>query len=461
MVITFILPPSPAGALIIRQIDCSHQAKAAYLWHPYDMLLMSGLLDPDADMTLVDGTADQLGDAAFFQSLDRRAHADLFILGLASVAWSSDLDYLIRIRKRYAHMPLFIYGDVFLESSGRAEGLPFCDGIILEPHRLDLAAMAARQPRDSAGWPGVLTRSEQLLFSHPCRSESMVLPHPPRHDLFLKPGYRFPFAHQHPYATITSLWGCPFSCDYCTDRLIPPRVRGHQEVLAELEQVQRLGIRELFFSDKVFGFPLEDRLALLRAMVQRFQFSWSCYFHPQLYREELLDLMADAGCHTLIVGVDSADQAALQVWKRKVDDGRLAALLAHARRRDLSVCADFIIGLDHETESDIRATLRFALEAPIDFASFNIATPLPGSGIRDRAQQEQRLDASAQDYCTRGRRNVLDHPALTGEQLRRLRHLAIARFYLRPSLWWRRLRRTRSLEHLLIQLRQLWGMATG
>jgi coproporphyrinogen III oxidase-like Fe-S oxidoreductase len=38
--------------------------------------------------------------------------------------------------------------------------------------------------------------------------------------------------------------------------------------------------------------------------------------------------------------------------------------------RYMSTCADFIIGLEHETEEDIVNTLEGALRLPIDFASF-------------------------------------------------------------------------------------------
>lgn len=235
-------------------------------------------------------------------------------------------------------------------------------------------------------------------------------------------------------------------------------MRAYQEVLPELDQIARLEIRELFFADKVFGFSRENVYPLLDAMRSRWQFSWSCYFHPQLYDADLLEKMKAAGCHTMIIGVDSYDTASLKRYGRTVDKNRIEQLLAHADRLKISVCADFILGLEHETEGDVLRTIRYALDQRIDFAAFNIAAPLPGSGIRKKMIEAGLLHFGEEGFDTCGRQGVLGSAHVSAQRLRELRRFALRKFYLRPSYWLRRLSRTSSAEHLKIQVLEMLSM---
>ena len=193
-------------------------------------------------------------------------------------------------------------------------------------------------------------------------------------------------------------------------------------------------------------------------MAAQFHFSWSCYFHPQLYDPMLIDLMRSAGCHTMIIGVDSADIASLQQYKRRVDKKKIEQLVEHASRIGISVCADFILGLSHETAEDIERTIQYALALSIDFASFNVAAPLPGSDIREQGMSAGMLRFGNEGFDTCGRMGVLGNRNVSADQLRRLRRKALWSFYLRPAYLWRRLRRTRSPEHLWIQVQEMITM---
>ena len=124
----------------------------------------------------------------------------------------------------------------------------------------------------------------------------------------------------------------------------------------------------------------------------------------------------------------------------------------------MDICADFIIGLEHEDENDIRASIDYALHLPVDFASFNIAAPLPGSGIRKKAAASGKMVFGQEGFDTLARSGVLTSSGVSRERILALRRDAIQRFYLRPKHLLRRLRKTESLEHLRVQFRQMLGM---
>ena len=62
----FIIPPSEQSKQFVRLIDCSHEAKANYLWQPNDYLIISSYLKSNDKAFLIDGTCDQLNDEIFF-----------------------------------------------------------------------------------------------------------------------------------------------------------------------------------------------------------------------------------------------------------------------------------------------------------------------------------------------------------------------------------------------------------
>ena len=97
--------------------------------------------------------------------------------------------------------------------------------------------------------------------------------------------------------------------------------------------------------------------------------------------------MKKAGCHAIVVGIDSKDLKKLALYNRKANEDvkkHVHRMLDYADKINLSVCADFISGLPHENKQDIINTIEYAKKIKIDFASFNIAAPLPGSVFRER-----------------------------------------------------------------------------
>ena len=454
MNIAFVIPPSPRKRKIIRLIDCSHEAKADYLWQPSDFMIISSLLGPVDNAVLVDGTADEMGEGAFFELL-QRLQPDLVFFALSGVCWESDYQFFLKTRLLFNSKSLYVIGDIFQEREYLECILRVCDGVVFNPFQLHLSKMAELRETRDAILPGVRIKPD-ADWKGP--EKTIVTSNFPRHELFLKEGYLFPFARHLKFATVTTLWGCPFSCSYCPDSSFQPVVRCWNAVVKELEHLEVLGVRELFFADKAFGYPADNIIPLLEVMATKFRFSWTCYFHPQLYSAKLLELMKTAGCHTLIVGIESADQEGLGRYNRKVDKGRIEELTGHAVRVGMNVCGDFIIGLEHETEEDICKTLHYALQLPLDYASFNIAAPFPGTDVRKKAISSGKMTFGREGYDTLTHAGELGISSVSYEKIRRLRNKAIIRFYLRPSYLLRRMKKTVSFEHFLIQCRQMLAM---
>ena len=125
-----------------------------------------------------------------------------------------------------------------------------------------------------------------------------------------------------------------------------PICKTNDDILEELKYIKKLGFKEVQYFDKVFGVPKNIRKELLKRIIdEKINLKFSCYFHSSLFDEELLFLMKKAGCHTIVVGIDSKDLKKLALYNRKVNEDVLHRMLDYADKINLSVCADFIIGL--------------------------------------------------------------------------------------------------------------------
>lgn len=446
MNILLAIPPSD-NKKIIRMIDCSHEAKSDYLWHPNDFIIMSSLAGHGDKVFVVDATAYEYNREQFLEKC-RSTQPDIAVFALSSVLWKSDFDCFNEFKAQFKNMPVYVLGDIFFEEEYRSFMVPLCDGVILNPYFIDFEKM---KNRDVNGLQWIINSKDKPLIKN--KKLEVISSNVPKHDLFISKRYGFPFAKHFKFATVTSVWGCPFSCAYCTDSQTMPVARKKDDIVKELEFLKKIKVHELFFADKVFGSNPQTQ-ELLDAMKKDFHFSWSCYFHPSLYTRKLLTSMKKAGCHTIIVGIDSANIDALKSYNRSVNKDQLIELLNTANQLNISVCADFIIGLDHESKEDILATIDFALKMPLDFASFNIAAPLPGSSIRNKAKSENKMAFGEEGFDSLASNGTLSSSQLSTEELLALRHQAVMAFYTRPKYLLRRLARTTSFEHLNNQLKQ-------
>jgi anaerobic magnesium-protoporphyrin IX monomethyl ester cyclase len=226
-----------------------------------------------------------------------------------------------------------------------------------------------------------------------------------------------------------------------------------------MKKIKSLNIKEIYFSDKSFGIPLDNTKNLLNGMIHsQFNFSWSTYMHPNQFTENFLDLMKQAGCHTIIIGIESANFFSLKKYGRIVDENKTRQLILYANKIGVNVCGDFMIGLPGELITDVERTIQLSTELNLDYASFNIVTPLPGTEIKRLALADGRLKLGQHNFDSTGYNNTLDSDTLLKEELLKLRRKAVLKFYLRPKYIFSRLRKIRGYEHILIQAEEMLSL---
>ena len=83
---------------------------------------------------------------------------------------------------------------------------------------------------------------------------------------------------------------------------------------------------------------------------ENFNLSWSGYTYPGLIDKKFLEVMKLSGCHTLVIGIDSADFDLLKEYNRNVKKERTFQFISDCHEFNIDVCGDFILGLEGEDE---------------------------------------------------------------------------------------------------------------
>jgi len=221
--------------------------------------------------------------------------------------------------------------------------------------------------------------------------------------------------------------GCPFTCRFCSVPDISGqsfRFKPVDVVVNELRSLPRspglLGrlkdkMKAVYFVDDNFISRTRYTKDLLKALVPLYEKGeigeWSAETTLNVSRdEELLDLFAQAGCSTLIIGFESISEATLKAMDKNVNfclDYREAIERIH--RRGMSIVGNFIVGFDTDTLQTFKDILDFVDEHTILYPFFSILTPMPGTKLHEEYKAAGRLDHFNWDlYDTR---HVVMEPA--------------------------------------------------
>lgn len=447
--------PHRTRKIYLHDYYTSYSSKAYYYWSPADLILISGLVK-EFEVEVIDAIAERLS----FTECEARIlkfSPDVIIFTTGTATWDNDLLFLKRIKAKTNCLLLGSSAIFMFEPVYFLENFPFLDGLILDitspqiidfivGHREANRAVAFRHRDGSLHLPR--RQDQDKVFTLPV----------PLHHLFPYQLNRSPLAQRKPFALVVTSVGCPYSCRFCVVGSLKYRYRPVENIIEELQYLQKLGVKEIMFNDPTFTASRKRIIALCRTMKEKgLYFTWVANAHVATLNEETLKYMRASGGHTLMIGVESANQTILDQYAKGISVEKTKLVFRLCQKYGFRTLAYFIIGLPGETRESILETIRLSLELDCDFASFAIATPDIGSAMREEAIKKGLLSPETRIFDSTA------YPVFTGgnlskEEIWRLRQKAIRSFYLRPGYIFKRLTRMRSWQELKVHLEQAQAM---
>jgi radical SAM superfamily enzyme YgiQ (UPF0313 family) len=231
-------------------------------------------------------------------------------------------------------------------------------------------------------------------------------------DIARLPVPRYDLLGDRPYNRYTAQTtrGCPWRCEFCASTVMlhaPYRRRPVDQVIRDLTEIQRLHPQAFieFADDNTFVDKRWGR-ELCRALIP-LKLKWFTETDLSVADdEELLSLMAQAGCRQVLIGLESPSAGPLAGLEQRANrKARWAAGYAEAVRtiqaHRITVNACFILGLDGQTTAVFREILDFAEAVQPFDVQITLLTPFPGTPLHARLEREGRiLQAGAWHLCT-------------------------------------------------------------
>lgn len=212
------------------------------------------------------------------------------------------------------------------------------------------------------------------------------------------------------YGSMMTSLGCVFQCRYChiagelegslSGEIGRFRIKSEDRVLAEVAELKRLGVKQVFVEDDtLFGMKRRaiDLLHLIKGQgLDIIDVNGVNVVHLMNKNEpdpEVLDALVGAGFREIVLPFESGTQRVLRKYATNKWDTRynVKGLIAMCKDVGLTIAGNYMLGYPDETRKEIQTTIDMAREhmgAGLDSANFFLVMPLPGTPLFESAMAE-------------------------------------------------------------------------
>lgn len=229
--------------------------------------------------------------------------------------------------------------------------------------------------------------------------------------------------------------GCPFHCRFCSRHAISYntyRQRSAENVVKEIQEINDKYrsvyiVDDNFLADKKRAHKIMDSLIEdgtdIDLLVSGARVDSADH---KLYKK-----MKKAGVKYLEFGIESGNQEVLDYYNKKTTLNQIRKAVNLSRKMNFVTAGNFILGAPIETEKHIEQTIRFAASLPLDIALFLPLMYTYGSDLWNEAVQNGNINGNDEYSVVADSQKGLGY--FTDEELVKMCHKAVKRFYLRPS----------------------------
>ncbi|MCS7227691.1 MAG: radical SAM protein, partial [Endomicrobia bacterium] len=444
----------PGKKLYIRDYYCSKVSQADYIYHPVDLVYISGFLKDKFDVKFIDCIVEKISLNKLLTIVVKNI-PDYIIMLVGSVSLVEDLLVIKTIKSINPKIKIVVSGDLFRENTvSLLEKHPEIDAVVMDFFSKGVFFYVNEEYEKVVD---IIYRLNGKIINtvSTVKFEKDVRIPIPKHELFVKLPYRYPFVKGKRFATILSAYGCPFKCTFCIIGTLPYKLRFKDDVIEELKYINSLGIREVFFLDQTFGANREYYFELCKSIIEsKLNIKWFCFSRVDVVDKDFLFLMKKSGCHTIIFGIESGDDTILSTYRKGYDTQRIKEVINFCKKIGIDTVGTFILGLPNESKKTILQTLKFIKKLPLDYASFNVAVPRAGTELRKEAINLGFIDDNFNIMDQSGSEIAMPTKTLTRREVLKYRRKMVLSFYFNLKYLWNKIIKIHSFSDLTRNLRQ-------
>ena len=240
---------------------------------------------------------------------------------------------------------------------------------------------------------GITYREGQEIIRNPDRELIEDLDELPIYTKYSKtdyPEYVFGYPDPVPAISVMSSRGCPYQCVFCSKAGQKYRCRSAKSVVDEIEALKyRFNIRGVNFLDLTLTANRKHVEELCQEMItQKLDVVWWCESRANI-QLDLLDLMKEAGCVSIALGVESGSKRILSSAKKGITIDQVVKFCEKCNEISILAQPYFMFSLPDETEEDVRQTIDLItdLESITQPCSFQPTVIFPGTVVEQLARE--------------------------------------------------------------------------
>jgi len=195
--------------------------------------------------------------------------------------------------------------------------------------------------------------------------------------------------------SISTARGCPYTCTFCADRRLwggKVRRRSVDNVIEELRLLKdTYKCDYVEFVDGTFTFDRKYLQTFCSTMINHnLNIEWRCTARYDNLDEELLQLMKEANCSGLYLGLESGSDRVLKAIDKKTNIEQNIKVSRMVYNSGIPSATAILLGLPDEGKEDMEETLKLMKKVKTDIFDVNSYIPLPGTTLYDSMNEEDK-----------------------------------------------------------------------
>lgn len=466
--ILLVNPPTPDGELWIRtQHRVGRKTRENMVWPQVSLAQMAAILHPTYTIKIIDANAERIRWPEFADLVSKyqpkyymtqvtapTLENDMYGTFLAksrgaiTIAFGTHVTPIpIETMRPYPSLDFILRGepdltirDLLDHLEGKIDQRPPLIEKLIADHDPDYRPSIDESGKVVlSGIKGLVWRKgEEIVINatRPFIKDLDDLPIP-MHELLPYKKYRMPLI-KGPFTFIVTSRGCTAGCIYCIKHVnyqFTVRLRSPEKILEELWVLKKLGINNVNMYADLFTASRDQVMGLCKVMIESgINMKWTCNSRVDYVDEEMLQMMAKAGCWFMTWGLESGNEQVLRHARKGVYLDQAKRALTWAKKAGIKNWGYFIIGLPTETEETIRQTIDFSKKLPLDIALFHVAAPYPGTPFFFEVVREGWFRKGTRwEQVDMDKGTVLDYPGLPAEKLLYWQKRAFREWAFRPG----------------------------
>ena len=209
-----------------------------------------------------------------------------------------------------------------------------------------------------------------------------------------------------PKKTFYATRGCPYKCNYCCNSYYHKIYKGKgpfirrfsvERIIAEIERVKsKYRTNFIKFGDDVFALNASAWMEeFSKQYSKRIKIPFNCFLRFDTVKDDLLQLLKEAGCHSVHLSVDStSDYVREEILNRKMKKVNIEQRIRRISDYGIKTWVNYMLAVPCSTLEDDINTIFMSKKANVTYSHYTTTIPMRGTKLYDYCLENNVIDSN-------------------------------------------------------------------